>query len=102
MSHLPVLDAHAACVDVGSEHMHVSFAGGLPQVFGTVLCNCTRCATGFLERDAVGGHGSQQGVLGVYWLPPYGVLEAAGPEFRMPDIGNGSIASRVKTLVTAV
>ena len=35
MSDLPILDAHAAFVDVGSEQMHVSVAGGPPQVFGT-------------------------------------------------------------------
>ena len=36
MSDLPVLDARAAFVDVGSEQMHVSVAGGPPQVFGAV------------------------------------------------------------------
>ena len=36
MSNLPQLDAHAAFVDVGSEQMHVSIAGGPPEVFGTV------------------------------------------------------------------
>src|ERR1035437_9140961 len=36
MQELPVLDEHAAFVDVGSEHMHVSIAGGQPKVFGTV------------------------------------------------------------------
>ena len=36
MSNLPVLDAYAAFVDVGSEQMYVSIAGGPPQVFGTV------------------------------------------------------------------
>ena len=34
--HLPVLDAKAAFVDVGSEHMHVSVGGDVPVVFGTV------------------------------------------------------------------
>lgn len=33
---LPVLDAKAAFVDVGSEHMHVSIGGDVPMVFGTV------------------------------------------------------------------
>jgi hypothetical protein len=32
---LPVLDPLAAFVDVGSEQMHVSIAGGPPEVFGT-------------------------------------------------------------------
>lgn len=35
MSDLPVLDARAAFVDVGSEQMHASIAGGAPEVFGT-------------------------------------------------------------------
>lgn len=33
---LPVLDAKAAFVDVGSEYMHVSIGGDVPMVFGTV------------------------------------------------------------------
>ena len=32
---LPVLDPLAAFVDVGSAHLHVSIAGGPPEVFGT-------------------------------------------------------------------
>src|SRR5436309_502169 len=36
MNDLRVLDAHAALVDVGSEQMFVSIAGGSPEVFGTV------------------------------------------------------------------
>ena len=36
MSDLAVLDPRAAFVDVGSEKMHVSIAGGSPEVFGTV------------------------------------------------------------------
>ena len=36
MSNLPVLDAYAVFVDVGSEQVYVSIAGGPPQVFGTV------------------------------------------------------------------
>src|SRR3954464_15850667 len=35
MSNLAVLDPRAAFVDVGSEKMHVSIAGGPPAVFGT-------------------------------------------------------------------
>jgi transposase len=36
MKALTVLDARAAFVDVGSEHMHVSVAGDEPAVFGMV------------------------------------------------------------------
>ena len=32
---LPVLDATAAAIDVGSEQLHVSIAGGPPKIFGT-------------------------------------------------------------------
>jgi len=32
---LPVLDPTAAAIDVGSEQMHVSVAGGPPEVFDT-------------------------------------------------------------------
>jgi len=32
---LPVLDPTAAAIDVGSEQLHVSIAGGPPNVFGT-------------------------------------------------------------------
>lgn len=36
MNDWPVRDARAAFVDVGSEQMHASIAGGAPEVFGTV------------------------------------------------------------------
>ena len=74
---LPVLNAHAAGIDVGSEHLHVSVAGASPKVFGTT--------TGQLE--AVRDHLKAQHVTtvameatGVYWLCPYEVLEQAGLE----------------------
>lgn len=80
MSNLPQLDAHAAFVDVGSEQMHVSVAGGAPEVFGTV--------TGQLDalRDwllAQGVRSVAMEATGIYWLPLYSVLEAAGLEVLM-------------------
>jgi hypothetical protein len=42
MKTLTVLDARAAFVDVGSEHMHVSVAGDEPAVFGTVTSRYDR------------------------------------------------------------
>jgi hypothetical protein len=36
MSNLLILDQRAAFVDVDSEQVHVSIAGGQPEVFGTV------------------------------------------------------------------
>src|SRR5205814_3793700 len=76
-SSLPVLDPTAAAIDVGSEQMHVSVAGGRPKVFGTT--------TGQLHelRDWLKTQGVRSvamEVTGIYWLCPYEVLEKAGLE----------------------
>lgn len=72
---LLVLDPTAAAIDVGSEQLHVSIAGGPPKVFGTT--------TG--ELHALRDWLKEQGVrtvameaTGIYWLCPYEVLEKAG------------------------
>ena len=78
--HLPVLDAKAAFVDVGSEHMHVSIGGDVPVVFGTVTAQL------YALRDRLLSEGVKSVAMeatGVYWLALYGVLEAAGLEVRM-------------------
>ena len=72
---LPVLDATAAAIDVGSEQLHVSIAGGRPKVFGTT--------TGELHslRDYLLAQGVRSVAMeatGIYWLCPYEVLEKAG------------------------
>jgi transposase len=72
---LPVLDSTAAAIDVGSEQLHVSVAGGPPKVFGTM--------TGQLHelRDWLKAQGVRSVAMeatGVYWLCPYEVLEQAG------------------------
>lgn len=72
---LPVLDPTAAAIDVGSEQLHVSIAGGPPKVFGTM--------TGELHalRDYLLAQGVRSVAMeatGVYWLCPYEVLEKAG------------------------
>ena len=72
---LPVLDPTAAAIDVGSEQLHVSIAGGPPKVFGTT--------TGQLHalRDWLKENGVRTVAMeatGIYWLCPYEVLEAAG------------------------
>jgi transposase len=80
MSDLPVLDSHAAFVDVGSEQMHVSVAGGPPEVFGTVTSQLHAL------RDWLRAQGVRSVAMeatGVYWLPLYGVLEATGFEVLM-------------------
>ncbi len=72
---LPVLDPTAAAIDVGSEQLHVSIAGGRPKVFGTT--------TGQLHalRDWLKENGVRSVAMeatGIYWLCPYEVLEKAG------------------------
>jgi len=72
---LPVLDVTAAAIDVGSEKLHVSIAGGPPKVFGTT--------TGELHglRDYLLAQGVRSVAMeatGIYWLCPYEVLEKAG------------------------
>jgi transposase len=74
---LSVLDPTAAAIDVGSETLHVSIAGGPPKIFGTV--------TGQLHalRDWLKGNGVRTVAMeatGIYWLCPYEVLEEAGFE----------------------
>jgi transposase len=80
MRDLPVLDACAAFVDVGSEQMHVSVAGGPPEVFGTVTAQL-HALRDWLKAQGVRSVAME--ATGVYWLPLYGVLEAAGFEVRM-------------------
>lgn len=77
---LPVLDPLAAFVDVGSEEMYVSIAGGPPEIFGTFTTDLHRL------RDWLKDHGVKSVAMeatGVYWLPLYGVLETAGFEVVM-------------------
>jgi transposase len=78
--HLPVLDAKAAFVDVGSEHMHVSVGGDVPVVFGTVTAQLHALRDWLLEQ---GVRSVAMEATGVYWLALYGVLEAAGLDVRM-------------------
>ena len=77
---LPVLDALATFVDVGSEHMHVSVGGGAPEVFGTVTSQLHALRDRLLAQHV---RSVAMEATGVYWLPLYGVLEAAGLQVRM-------------------
>lgn len=77
---LPVLDAKAAFVDVGSERMHVSVGGDVPMVFGSVTTQLHALRDWLLAQ---GVRSVAMEATGVYWLPLYGVLEAAGLEVRM-------------------
>jgi len=72
---LPVLDPSAAFVDVGSEQMHVSIAGGPAEVFGTFTTDLHRLRDWLKERQV---KSVAMEATGVYWLPLYGILEAAG------------------------
>ncbi|MFY7866377.1 IS110 family transposase [Roseateles sp.] len=82
MSALAVLDPRAAFVDVGSEKMHVSIGGGLPRVFGTVTSQLEALRDFLIEHQV---RSVAMEATGVYWLPLYGVLEAAGLDVRMVD-----------------
>jgi hypothetical protein len=79
-STLPVLDPQAAFVDVGSEQMHVSIAGGPPEVFGTFTTELHRLRDWLGEREV---KSVAMEATGVYWLPLYGVLEGAGLKVSM-------------------
>jgi len=75
MKNLPVLDANAAAIDVGSEKLHVSIAGEAPKVFGTFTGDLENLRDWFQER---GVRTVAMEATGVYWLYLYEVLEAAG------------------------
>jgi transposase len=72
---LPVLDSTAAAIDVGSEQLHVSIAGGPPKVFGTTTGELHALRDYFLAQ---GVRSVAMEATGIYWLCPYEVLEKAG------------------------
>jgi len=74
-SPLGVIDPLATFVDVGSEQMHVSIAGGPPEVFGTVTGELLRLRDWLKERKI---QSVAMEATGIYWLPLYAVLEAGG------------------------
>lgn len=74
---LPVLDPTAAAIDIGSEQLHVSVAGGPPKVFGTMTAQLREM------RDWLKAQGVRSVAMeatGIYWLCPYEVLEQGGFE----------------------
>jgi transposase len=77
MKTLPVINPHAAALDVGSEQLHLSIAGDEPVVFGTVTDEVYRLRD-YLKSQAVTTVAME--ATGVYWLYAYAVLEAAGLE----------------------
>jgi hypothetical protein len=77
MKHLPVLDANAVAIDVGSEKLHVSIAGEAPKIFGTFTGDLENLRDWFKEQ---GVRTVAMEATGVYWLYLYEVLEATGFE----------------------
>src|SRR3984885_7103265 len=72
---LTVLDPNAAAIDIGSEQMHASIAGGTPKVFGATTGQL------YALRDWLKENGVRTVAMeatGIYWLCPYEVLEQAG------------------------
>ena len=80
MKGLQVFNDRAAGVDVGSESLHTSIAGGAPKVFGTMTADL------YALRDHFIAHEVQTVAMeatGIYWLCVFEVLEAAGLEVVM-------------------
>lgn len=74
---LPILNPHAAGVDVGSEKFFASVAGKEPKVFLTVTAQMTELCAHFKEE---GVRTVAMEATGVYWINLYDALEAAGVE----------------------
>lgn len=80
MSILPVIDSKAAAIDIGSEQMHVSVAGGEPKVFGSTTAQLHALRDYLLSQGVTS---VAMEATGVYWLCPYEVLEKAGLKVLM-------------------
>jgi transposase len=74
---LPILNPHAAGVDVGSEKFFASIGGKEPKVFLTVTAQMKELCAHF---KAEGVRTVAMEATGVYWINLYGVLEEAGLE----------------------
>jgi transposase len=74
---LPVLNPHAAGIDVGSDKLFVSVAGGVPRVFGGCTADL-RQVRDWLQAEKVTTVAME--ATGVYWLCLYAILEEAGLE----------------------
>ena len=72
---LPVLDPTAAAIDIGSEQLHLSIAGGPPKIFGTTTAELHALRDYLLAQ---GVRSVAMEATGIYWLCPYEVLEQAG------------------------
>jgi len=74
---LPILNAHAAGVDVGSEKFFASVGGKEPKVFLTVTAQMKELCEHFKGE---GVRTVAMEATGVYWINLYDVLEEAGLE----------------------
>jgi hypothetical protein len=77
MKNLTVLNSRAAAIDVGSESLHVSIAGGPPKVFGTFTGDLENLRAWLVQE---GARTVAMEATGVYWLYLYEALEAGGLE----------------------
>ena len=75
MSKLAELDPLAAGIDVGSEQMFVSIAGGPPEVFGSTTTQLQKLRNWLLSHHV---KSAAVEATGIYWLCLYEVLEEAG------------------------
>jgi transposase len=74
---LPILNSHAAGIDVGSEKFFVSVGGNSPKVFLTVT-EQMRGLCEYLKAERVRTVAME--ATGVYWINLFGALEEAGIE----------------------
>jgi transposase len=77
MKPLPILDERAGGIDVGSEQLHVSIAGDVPKVFGTMTRDVSALVAWLQEH---GVRSVAMEATGVYWMYLYAALQAAGIE----------------------
>jgi len=75
MKGLPILDEKACGIDVGSETLHVSVAGGAPRVFGTMTRDVGQVVSWLQEQ---GVRSVAMEATGVYWMCLYAALQLAG------------------------
>ena len=74
---LPIVNSHAAAVDVGSEKFFASVGGREPKVFLTVTAEMTALCQHFKSE---GVRTVAMEATGVYWINLYTALEEAGLE----------------------
>jgi transposase len=77
MQTIPIINAKAAGIDVGSESLHVSIGGERPKVYGTVTSQLEALREWLVSQEV---KTAALEATGVYWLCLYEVLEAAGIE----------------------